>query len=136
MAPVIPFKKMEVKAYLDRCVRYWRGKKAAGDATAEHYIDAFQSVRRTLFGDILPLDKTEPPDDLQEDAGVTTETDPEEKMCAACGHSESRHNTAGGFCKHCPCVRFIEKGDGIGISTEGIKVIADGEEIAFWLGGL
>ena len=31
-----------------------------------------------------------------------------EKTCAACGHSEARHQTAGGFCKHCPCEKFIE----------------------------
>lgn len=33
---------------------------------------------------------------------------PDEKMCADCGHSESRHQTAGGFCKHCPCNKFID----------------------------
>lgn len=30
----------------------------------------------------------------------------EEPMCADCGHSKSRHETAGGFCKHCPCNEF------------------------------
>lgn len=111
MAPVIPFEQLEVQAYLDRSIRYWRGKKAGGNGAAESYIDAFQSVRRTLFGDVLPLDETEPPDHLQDDAGVTTvtaEIELLEKMCAACGHSESRHDTAGGYCKHCPCNEFID----------------------------
>lgn len=31
-----------------------------------------------------------------------------EKLCAVCGHSESRHQTAGGFCKHCPCIEFVD----------------------------
>jgi hypothetical protein len=46
-------------------------------------------------------------------ATVTAETD--EKLCAACGHSESRHQTAGGFCKHCPCPRFIEPGSTVSV---------------------
>ena len=29
-----------------------------------------------------------------------------EKVCVTCGHIESQHRTAGGFCKHCPCVKF------------------------------
>ena len=33
----------------------------------------------------------------------------EEKLCARCGHSEGRHKTAGGFCKHCPCDGFVEE---------------------------
>ena len=31
-----------------------------------------------------------------------------EPMCKTCGHSKSRHNTAGGFCKHCTCNEFVE----------------------------
>lgn len=45
--------------------------------------------------------------DLTLPTSVTTET-AEGKTCAACGHSEARHRTAGGFCKHCPCEKFIE----------------------------
>jgi hypothetical protein len=33
---------------------------------------------------------------------------PNEKTCATCGHSESRHQTAGGFCKHCTCNEFVD----------------------------
>lgn len=29
-----------------------------------------------------------------------------EMPCNTCGHSFSRHLTAGGFCKHCECVKF------------------------------
>jgi hypothetical protein len=53
----IPFDKEYVKAYLDRCIRYWREErdfKRADCEKAPFYIDAFQSVRRTLFGEILP----------------------------------------------------------------------------------
>ena len=32
----------------------------------------------------------------------------EEKFCLECGHSESFHNTLGGFCKHCPCDAFVD----------------------------
>jgi hypothetical protein len=32
-----------------------------------------------------------------------------EKVCANCGHSESRHKTAGGFCKHCTCNAFVNE---------------------------
>lgn len=46
--------------------------------------------------------------DLTLPASVTAETD-EEKLCATCGHSESRHQTAGGFCKHCTCTQFVEE---------------------------
>ena len=35
--------------------------------------------------------------------GLQTET-----SCKNCGHSKSRHETAGGFCKHCNCNEFIE----------------------------
>ena len=42
-------------------------------------------------------------------AAVTTVTPNEEKVCAECGHSESRHLTLGGFCKHCTCTQFIEE---------------------------
>lgn len=31
-----------------------------------------------------------------------------ETSCKNCGHSKSRHQTPGGFCKHCPCNEFVE----------------------------
>lgn len=53
----IPFKKKEIKGYLDRCISFWRKKREEGDPMALYYIDAFQSVRTTLFGETLPVDK-------------------------------------------------------------------------------
>jgi len=47
----IPFTKREIKAYLDTCIEYWRAKEENFDV-ATYYIDAFQSVRMTLFGNI------------------------------------------------------------------------------------
>lgn len=32
-----------------------------------------------------------------------------EKVCVICGHIKSQHRTAGGFCKHCPCVKFASR---------------------------
>ena len=47
---LIPFTKEDVKAYLDRCIVYWRDKDPQW---SEYYVDAFQSVRMTLFGETL-----------------------------------------------------------------------------------
>lgn len=55
----VPFNKDAVKEYLDDCIRYWRRKgNEAEMATPEKltaicYIDAFQSVRISLFGKLL-----------------------------------------------------------------------------------
>ena len=55
----VPFNKEAVKEYLDDCIRYWRkeGKKAEMETpeklNAICYIDAFQSVRISLFGKLL-----------------------------------------------------------------------------------
>lgn len=62
----VPFEELQVKAYIDRSIRFWRGKKAAGDSFADYYIDAFQSIRRNIFGELLPLDPSEPPESLDE----------------------------------------------------------------------
>ena len=42
-----------IKQYLDDCIKLWREKKENGDETAVYYIDAFQSVRMSIFGEIL-----------------------------------------------------------------------------------
>ncbi len=50
----------EILIYLDGCIRYWRKKKeeVTGDEViCACYVDAFQSVRSSLFGEILPLEK-------------------------------------------------------------------------------
>lgn len=48
-----------VTAYLDGAVRAWRRKWAeadsdAGKVQAASYVDAFQSVRESLVGEVLP----------------------------------------------------------------------------------
>ena len=59
--PLVPFTKEDVLAYLDACIHTWRRsrdiqllKVAPKYEMAEHYIDAFQSVRSSLFGELLP----------------------------------------------------------------------------------
>jgi hypothetical protein len=54
MANTVPFEKSEVKNYLRRCVLHWRVKDAEGDEVAKYYIDAFQSVSMSLFGETVP----------------------------------------------------------------------------------
>ena len=54
----------EIKIYLDECITAWRSVREhttgheAGDKdalrTARCYIDAFQSVRMTIFDELLP----------------------------------------------------------------------------------
>ena len=55
----VSWKKKDVKEYLDSCIRFWRKKrevaKAKKDGTliADCYVDAYQSVRSSLFGELL-----------------------------------------------------------------------------------
>lgn len=60
----VPFAKKAVKKHLDGCIRFWRDERdadiPAGDSKAEslrdmapYYIDAYQSVRISLFGKTL-----------------------------------------------------------------------------------
>ena len=52
----LPFEPEAVKAYLDSCIRYWRahvGNPAC--KIARVYVDVFQSVRMSLFGELLPV---------------------------------------------------------------------------------
>jgi len=56
----IKFTEEEVKKYLDKCIRYWRKKRdGRGEEAvmAVYYIDAFQSVRTSLFGELLPKER-------------------------------------------------------------------------------
>jgi hypothetical protein len=50
----IPFEKKAVKAYLDRNIVFWRERLKDSNVVADDYIDAYQSVRMTLFGETLP----------------------------------------------------------------------------------
>lgn len=47
----VPFTEEAVKAYLDESILYWRGCQ---HEMAAYYMDAFQSVRMSLFGEVLP----------------------------------------------------------------------------------
>lgn len=64
MATIL-FTEKDVKAYLDTCIRHWRKKyrdsifDEDGRGVAVCYIDAYQSVRMSLFGELLPLNDSE-----------------------------------------------------------------------------
>lgn len=62
----VPLTKEGVAQYLDGAIRSWRANRnresgPEGDAVqrvmAEHYVDAFQSMRSSLLGEILGADK-------------------------------------------------------------------------------
>jgi hypothetical protein len=59
----VPFTPEAVMAYLDGAIRSWRKKRdraIGGDIRAYNmavfYVDAYQSVRESLFGELLPVD--------------------------------------------------------------------------------
>jgi len=53
----VDFTPEAVKAYLDKCIRYWRSVRDnpehAKREMGSFYVDAFQSVRVSLFGELL-----------------------------------------------------------------------------------
>ena len=59
-ASTVPFTVTDVKAYLDRAIRAWRIKRddhkngLEDRGIAVYYIDAYQSIRTSLFGETLP----------------------------------------------------------------------------------
>ena len=54
----VEFSKEAIKNYLDTAIRRWRKSADSIEVGyAQYYIDAFQSVRVSLFGELLPLDK-------------------------------------------------------------------------------
>ncbi len=58
MSETVPFEPEAVKAYLDECIRLWRARVGNPDwPYAPCYVDAFQSVRTSLFGELLPSDE-------------------------------------------------------------------------------
>jgi len=62
----IEFTEEAVKDYLDVCIRHWRGEQKRPTTRKKwemtrHYIDAFQSVRISLFGELLASEKKEAP---------------------------------------------------------------------------
>lgn len=53
---IIEFTEEAVKEYLDETIRFWRKRRYMdGNSMAMFYIDAFQSVRNSLFGETLAL---------------------------------------------------------------------------------
>lgn len=57
---MIPFTKTAVKAHLDELIRFWRkrqkeadGEMCADASIASCYVDAYQTVRKNLFGELL-----------------------------------------------------------------------------------
>lgn len=54
--PRIVFTEGGIKEYLDSCIDYWRGQKTA---EALIHIDAYQSMRTSLFGELKPKGKDE-----------------------------------------------------------------------------
>lgn len=49
------FTEEQVKEYLDKCIRFWRKKRDEENSEiAKYYIDAYQSVRISLFNELLP----------------------------------------------------------------------------------
>lgn len=64
MSEMVEFTETDVKAYLDKAIVFWRKKRNEAPGTPEgdklvvmarHYVDAYQSVRVSLFGDTLPV---------------------------------------------------------------------------------
>lgn len=60
MTKTLRFKEEDVKEYLDSCIKYWRKRKEEAlihseALVASCYIDAFQSVRVSLFEELLPI---------------------------------------------------------------------------------
>jgi hypothetical protein len=44
----------DVKIYLDECIDHWRSQADAGNPEAKFYVDAFQSIRTSLLGELKP----------------------------------------------------------------------------------
>jgi hypothetical protein len=63
----VPFTEEAVRDYLDGNIRAWRNWRRTPDdprrGMAMYYVDAYQSVRASLFGEILPEEKDDDTDD-------------------------------------------------------------------------
>lgn len=54
MAETIEFTTHKVKEYSDRQISFWRKERDEKESEiAKYYIDAYQSVRNSLFGELL-----------------------------------------------------------------------------------
>jgi hypothetical protein len=52
MSDTVDFTEDGIKEYLDNAITHWRG--CAPTDMQKHYVDAFQSMRISLFGELLP----------------------------------------------------------------------------------
>lgn len=62
----LPFEEDAVRDHLDACIRLWRERRDEAEANpgaseedvalTEHYVDAYQSMRTSIFGEVLPPD--------------------------------------------------------------------------------
>lgn len=68
MSEMVPFTEISVLGYLNTNIRFWRQRRDDAPDTpggtkvrvmAEHYVDAFQLVRMSLFGETLPAEGEE-----------------------------------------------------------------------------
>ncbi len=50
----VPFTEEGIKVYLDDAITHWR--ECAPTDMRSHYVDAYQSVRVSLFGELLPIE--------------------------------------------------------------------------------
>lgn len=57
MDKTIPFEEDAVKEYLNKNIRYWRKQNSKDPDFAYYYIDAYQSMRQSLFGERLPMEE-------------------------------------------------------------------------------
>lgn len=44
----------KLQEFLDEAIKDWRNKRQLGDLLADSYIDAYQTVRKSMLGAILP----------------------------------------------------------------------------------
>lgn len=56
----LEFTEEAIKKYLDDCITLWRaevrgGGSIEGRTMAVYYVDAYQSVRSSIFGETLPV---------------------------------------------------------------------------------
>lgn len=57
---VVRFTKDEIKKYLDHCITLWRERRDSSGSQAEmavYYIDAYQSVRVSIYGELLEVNE-------------------------------------------------------------------------------
>lgn len=61
MADTVKLTEEDIKQYLDSCITHWRERKKNATVLSDidmavHYIDAYQSVRISLFDELFPVE--------------------------------------------------------------------------------